>query len=735
MVLLVNSTFVHLLRTASALAVGLLAGCGKKEAQPAAPSSPAPPDAGTVRDFAGELNPVAQQRRLRIVWVQHAQSGAADVAAKSAELILLGLDSQDQRGIRRISPDTGNFFQPLLTSDGARVVVTDRSAEPVIHLIDWENGRRIMLGSGAALCVWKDPATLDDWVYALEEIEPGTRGSLVGHRVVRFLLKQPDDREIVWVESPVEAASFRVSRDGRRAAAQVPAPAVARLNFGSGREMHPLSQGLWPSLAPDNSYVAWSFDAAQSALVMAAPNQRQTWQIPLPAAPGMPGGGQFWHPRWSNHVGVFAFSGPYLRSPEDPAYADKADGAGAEIWLGRLGPGGSEILSTVRVTTNDRSDGFPDVWVEGPAVETLAGFPQAPEDKPDEEPKPWPVNSEGALFVWDTAARDNKLPSADGERICRVEARGFASFGRHFDMALSGGAFEADAISSQAIGPACQQANAWTLEAMITESREGLEPLSLRLISYADAAGFEIFGLYRVDNSLVLRLRMGTADEAPQVHPVKLANHRIDNEKPYHLTLSLSGGKLRVFFEGVLSREIALEKPALSGWTAGRLQMGDLQPYGGNQWQGVMEAVAVYARSLTEDEVQKNHAAARQKAALRRPISRVRLRGKLLEATPVPPLGAGQPYPRLLLASTYAVEKVLYGICEQKTVVVLHWAVMDRKPVPGMPREIGRTYEMLLEPESGHPELQAERIQSAVAGVHAPRFIDVLPPASHESNP
>ena len=41
--------------------------------------------------------------------------------------------------------------------------------------------------------------------------------------------------------------------------------------------------------------------------------------------------------------------------------------------------------------------------------------------------------------------------------------------------------------------------------------------------------------------------------------------------------------------------------------------------------------------------------------------------------------------------------------------MVMHWTILDRTPLPGFPREIGESYELILQPVSAHPELVSER--------------------------
>ena len=58
----------------------------------------------------------------------------------------------------------------------------------------------------------------------------------------------------------------------------------------------------------------------------------------------------------------------------------------------------------------------------------------------------------------------------------------------------------------------------------------------------------------------------------------------------------------------------------------------------------------------------------------------------------------------------YDVEEVLEGNYGGGKILVRHWAMMDEKPVPGWPREIGKSYELEVEEWAAHPELTGARV-------------------------
>ena len=99
----------------------------------------------------------------RIVWVQDTSRGAHDVQAQGTELLLMGYDSLDGRGERKLLAETANYARPLLSPDGRRIIYTDRPRGRVM-VLDWGSQRPQVLTRGAALCSWRDPSKKTEWV-------------------------------------------------------------------------------------------------------------------------------------------------------------------------------------------------------------------------------------------------------------------------------------------------------------------------------------------------------------------------------------------------------------------------------------------------------------------------------------------------------------------------------------------------------------------------------------------
>ena len=137
--------------------------------------------------------------------------------------------------------------------------------------------------------------------------------------------------------------------------------------------------------------------------------------------------------------------------------------------------------------------------------------------------------------------------------------------------------------------------------------------------------------------------------------------------------------------------------------------------------------MAVWLRLLTPEEIASAAKASKPKITPYSPP--VRLKVKLTEATE-PDMDQLASYTRMLVDHTYEVVEVLEGKFKEPTIVVLHWAVLDRKPVPGIPRDIGQVYEVTVETVESHPEVDSELQITGSTDPLAPLYLDVGTPAT-----
>ncbi len=682
----------------------------------------------------------------RLVWAADTSEESADTFANGTALHLTGWDP-GEGGPRRLLAQAGNYSRPLLTPDGRHVVFTEKRVQrrdgtrhfrPRIRVVDWDRGELKALGNGFAVDTWADPATGRLWIYALERLHPARRLSVVGSTLVRFPLDAPDQRETVWTRTRLSIDSVHVSRDGTHFAGLFPWPDAGVGNFATGRWTK-LDTGCWPALAPDDSYVAWALDGPHRHLRFVASDPDRRWSVNLSSAPDM-GGKEAYHPRWSNHPRFIVFTGPYTKKKKSSRNAITSGGLSAEVYIGRLSADARELESTVRLTRNKTGDFYPDLWVGGAESAVLAGFRQRP-SAADPAPSAWPPSPEGLVFAWRDMRATNELPGDDDRSACHLEARGIGRFTAHFGAWLDGGWFEADADSNAAIAAAVRNGRrGFTVQALVTEwppatgaaasavavpDTATSEAASMALITWQPAGGQPFLALERHGDQFRLAMNSGDSTIASTIpHPPRPG-------KPVALALVGDRDSLRLAIDGQWAGPpLAIPAGWASAWPDGRLLVGRAaSPADPGAGRAALERFTVHARALGRDDIAAR--AARDLAAVRdrRPLPRLRVRARVLDATE-PDLGKLDPYHRMLVDHTYQVTAVLEGSLDAKKIAVLHWAVLDNRRVPGFPRAVGREVELDLEPHETRPELSGELTELGSEEFGLPHFLDVATPAA-----
>jgi hypothetical protein len=643
-----------------------------------------------------EVVGVCGGNQLRVVWARTLVAGASDSFAEGKELVLMGADTGDSRTVRQISPKVGSFFRPLFLPGGDSVVYTDRSGpEPQIFSQEWAGGEPQAWGAGVAIATWRDPSNLASWVYALEQTEASARGGLVGKMVTRFRPEKPDDREIVWSETSIEAQGFQLSNNGKRAAALIPAPLGARLNL-EDHTVTKLSEGTWPSQAGDDSYVTALLNAPRNEWLLHLPGQEQPNVISMGAEADL--GGKFvWQPRWGNDPRYLAFSGGYAKSPDDTSYNPRADAAAAEIYLCRLNASADGLQSVVKLTNDDHGDYFPDVFVYG-VVTPLAGLPQNPLEIVETKAKAWPSNPELASFAWEALGKPNQL----GNRTCGISPAKFARYSRDFGMDLTQGQFTLDTDSAADWVTKVRASGEFTFEGIFVEAFWGQDSLSVRLACLAGPDGAEYLGLYRLDNTLVLRLATDGSGGS-RAYPL-LPRFRVGHDDPYHLVVVARGAELQVYINGSQAGLLALHSGGFQCWKdGGKLTLGDLEAFDGGNWMGSVRQFGLYGKSLPELDLTATFETAKRKMQLRRPTDAIGLEAVLLEGPPPVPGGNHD----VLVPLSFKVQRVDRGIFAEQKVTAFFWQRLNGEPCNGLPDQIGASYRLTLEPLPQHPELQS----------------------------
>lgn len=103
-------------------------------------------------------------------------------------------------------------------------------------------------------------------------------------------------------------------------------------------------------------------------------------------------------------------------------------------------------------------------------------------------------------------------------------------------------------------------------------------------------------------------------------------------------------------------------------------------------------------------------------------VEPIRLKAKLLARTPVPTAAELQEYRHALVADLYQPVQGTSSLPADQPIIVIRWAVKNRKPIPPSPPKTGGTHLLKLIPFAQTPELQSERLLDDVGEITSVRF-------------
>jgi hypothetical protein len=655
--------------------------------------------------------------RTKMVWVQYQNldTDEHDPFVNGRMHHLWGMDTGDGLGPRAILKEKSSYGRPLISADGERILFTykefekegswKRNWKPVIYAVDWDGTNIVELAHGYAVDVWLDPRTGIQWVYAATDFQDSDRAASYAKKIVRFQLDDPEKEELIWDQTLVSPDNFQVSGDGLRAASLFPWPDMGAIDLSKG-EWTKYTNGCWPSMAPDASYLSWVFDGSHSNVHMILDGGKETWAVPINRSEFIKGR-QVYHPRWSNHPRFYAFTGPYVQPPEGGNPITRGSRK-ADVYIGKFNERMDEEEATIRITRSSLPEYIPDLWIEGGEKVSLNMEKVGPEKGTEElgggaEENPWPVNEEGLVFLWKDSGSTNEVEDADGgKRKCVLDAVDGVRYFRNLAMDCGGGVFVADEASAAVV-------NGFV--------KAGL-PVSMELQVWPDGEGTgtivsgEGFALRQEGTSLEFVAKGGV--------PASIVVEDIDMSYPHQVAIIFDGEAWEMVVDGTDREPTAAELA---------YEPGEGLRFGGD-WEGKVKGVAIYDRALTLKEVVAAHHFWETRTVQGTPVRGLRVKATLIEATPIPPVESllEEPYPRALVVYGYRVDEVLDGEFEDEKMLVRHWAILDERAVSGFPRELGTQYELELEPSSAHSQLKAERQFDDTSDFTLEIFYDVSTP-------
>lgn len=299
----------------------------------------------------------------RVAWVRHLGDGK-DIFTTTNDNRLMGFDTEDGKGEREILAADGNYHRPMITPAGSRLIYSNYTTGTV-HVVNWDGSGHRELTAGAAAAIWRDPATRKEWVYVQTGKETGKESRK--NPIRRYLIDDPKTNELVWDKTPTDPDNFQMSFDGRQACSLTPWPRFGLVDL-SGATFTELGEGCCASMAPESAGMLFHLLGDHRHLMIYSPERQMKWRVSVNGAPGVDGY-EIYHPRWSNRVQFLALCGPFRGQ----------GGITAEIYVGKFNAAIEHVESWVRLTTNEKGDFYPDLWVSpvgAPAVRfTMSGVP------------------------------------------------------------------------------------------------------------------------------------------------------------------------------------------------------------------------------------------------------------------------------------------------------------------------------------------------------------------------
>lgn len=704
--------------------------------------TPAVSAAPSGSEISAGLKAVGGGVPVRVVWLEDANAEAPDPFGDAASYRLAGWDSSESTA-RRLLDLRGNWARPMISPDGETVIFTDRGRsvydrkerfEPVMMALDWKSGVLRRLGVGHAVDVRREAAGPVDWVYFIDDVVGGAAFTLSGNTLGRFPLKAPDKREVVWNHASMAVDNLQVSRDGTKFVGLFPGREAAVVDVPTGR-WHKLATGCWPSLAPDDSYLAWVFDGPHRNVRMFQIEPAREWKINI-ALPKELHGAETFHPRWSNHPRVIAFTGPFegpKKAPGEKGNPLRLGARAAEIQVARLSADRTKLERLVQVTHNRVGDFFPDVWVHGGDAADTDAFAQQPalafaRPVASGSRSAEAAAANAAVFRWISQRGENRARDAGvagGERTCLCEARGLARLSPFHGMWLDGGWFEADATSAQALAAGIRSGRAVSVAMTLTEWAD--DPAAAQAVLVSAGLGGEkpFFAMVRRGGRLeALLVPSGAAG------PISLGgvDRPVVAGRAVAVGLVVGQGGAQWHINGEPSGPATpMAADALAAWPErAQVIFGAGSPPGGG-WRGSLEGIVIHA-SASDGAAMRALAIEAAAATVGRdwPVP-VTAKARLISAT-TPDLDKLDTYRRMLVDHVYEVVSSSSPL--PKRISVLHWAVLDGAAVPGFPRTEGAEYDLVLDPYERRPELDSELTDISSDDYALPMFLDVTPPAS-----
>lgn len=316
------------------------------------------------------------------------------------------------------------------------------------------------------------------------------------------------------------------------------------------------------------------------------------------------------------------------------------------------------------------------------------------------EPADWPSSSKGLIFLWRTAAHENRVRDSQTgtDQIYRLERRYSARLTKDYAMQMTGGGFQRKDFGELASRVRATREFSIEMTLHFTKVPAKLPGL---IVAYGKRADDRRFAVMQQGSDLVVYVHTDVSSPGGEAIPVaQLAGPGI-----HHLVVGLQRGHLEVFLDGKLVFERSRIPTRLTDWQDADLSFGR-ERGGPNPWNGSIEGVAIYDRLLGPEEVEDNARVYLAQVASRIPANVIEVRARRTAVSAAPTLEEILPYKNALVVHEYQVLEVLDGDLGEPRIRVAHWALLNGETRWRADGKIGEVVDLELEAFSDHPEVQ-----------------------------
>lgn len=634
---------------------------------------------------------------------------------------LMFFDSKENKERLLLSgPDS--YQRPLITPDGKYVIYTDFTNQS-IYAMPWseEHPPKLLLKGGVvALDIYEDPQ--NNTVIIAGTGARRHQGLMVADELISFHFSNPvKTQKSIWSKnSPVTIDGFHVAGDGSHFVSGMPWPDIGYANIASN-DWKKATQGCWPSIASAKKGLFWVFDGTHQKVSVFSSKADKKWLLRLDSHPQL-SGHEVYHPRWTMNNNYVALTGPYLHKNNTGYGNVGVGGKEVEIWLGKLAPNLEKVDSWFQLTHNQSGDFMPDLWCESKGNLDLELINK---NKPhgklvsDLANQGWRMEKEGLSYLWENRSQRNEIITSTGNIASQLLPKGGSKFSPQYQFDLrSGHAIDNSQQAPDHLAKAIAETNEFSIEMLVQSFEKRKIPPMGNLLWLGKNKQEYNFNLGLHGDNLMINLKGLPMSEKLQ-SPLFL--QKVPSGKVRHVLFTIGKGHVRLYVDGLLKAQGPV-KINLKNWfkEGNQLILGKKCPV-------MISHLAIYNQALDENYLYAKTKHLKSTVKEWYQPTPIKTKATLVKTTRMPVVEDLGAYRRGLVVQQYEKTDPKTPGIEENQFLVAHWAILDHKTVSNVPKNVGKTYSLAIEPYEKHPQLEGEWTAPYEASL-LPIYLDVSNP-------